>query len=61
MQTVKEPTVDIIKKLPDDSTIYDIMEALWVRKKILIGQQQIKDGRWVTNEEAKKRLEKWLK
>jgi predicted transcriptional regulator len=32
-----------------------------VRKKILIGQKQIKDGRWVTHEEAKKRLEKWLK
>lgn len=61
MQTVKELTIDIIKKLPDESTIDDIMEALWVRKKILIGQQQIKDGRWVTHEEAKKRLEKWLK
>ena len=61
MQTIKERTIDIIKKLPEESTIDDIMETLWVQKKILIGQKQIKDGRWVSHEEAKKRLDQWLK
>ena len=61
MQTIKERTLDFIKSLPDECTLDDIMEALWVQRKILVGQQQIKDGHFLSHEEAKKRFEKWLK
>ena len=61
MQNVKEATIDIIKSLPEPCTLDDIMEVLWLRKKILIGQKELLSGQGVTHEDAKKRLEKWLR
>ena len=61
MENVKEATIDIIKSLPEQCTLDDIMEVLWLRRKILIGQQQLLSGQGITHEEAKKRLEKWLR
>jgi hypothetical protein len=59
--TIKEMTLETIKKLPDSCSLDDIMEILWVQKKILLGQQQLKSGQGITHKEAKKQLEKWLK
>lgn len=59
--TIKEMTLETIKKLPDSCSLDDIMEILWVQKKILLGQQQLKSGQGIAHEEAKKQLEKWLK
>lgn len=60
-QSVKELSLEIIKNLPDSSTIDDIMETLWVQKKIITGRDQIKTGQGIPHDEAKKRLKKWLK
>lgn len=61
MVDVKQKTLTIIQQLPDSCSFDEVMEALWVQKKILAGQEQIKNGRGVPHKEAKKRLEKWLK
>lgn len=57
MENVKEATIGIIRSLPEPCTLDEIMEVLWLRKKILIGQQQLLSGQSITHEEAKKRLE----
>lgn len=57
-QNVKEFSLEIIKKMPDSSTIDDIMETLWVQKKIITGREQIKAGQGISHKEAKKRLSK---
>ncbi len=61
MQTVKELSLEAIQKLPDTCSLDDIMEILWVQKKILMGQEQIESGRGISHKAAKKRLGKWLK
>jgi len=61
MQKFKQITHKLIEKLPDDVSLDDIMEALRVQKKILTGREQIHAGMGITHEEAKRRLEKWLK
>ena len=58
--TVKEMSLETIKNMPDDSTIDDIMETLYVQRKILVGQAEIDAGKGVPHEEAMKLLEKWL-
>ena len=58
--TAKESALDAIAHLPDSATIEEIMEALYVRKKIADGLADIDAGRVVSNEEAKKRFEAWL-
>ena len=61
---LKEEIIALIKKLPEDATIDDIMYHLYVKKKILTGIKEIEQGKVITHEQvmenAKKRLEKWL-
>ena len=62
---LKEEIIAIIKKLPEDATIDDIMYHLYVKKKILAGIKDIEQGKVVPHEKvmenAKERLEQWLK
>ena len=51
----------MIKNLPDDISLEDIIEAIYVRQKIEKGLKDSKEGNFYTHEEAKERLEKWLK
>ena len=62
---LKEEIIALIKKLPEDTTIDDIMYHLYVKKKILAGIKDIDEGKVIPHEQvmenAKKRLEQWLK
>ncbi|MBL1261573.1 MAG: hypothetical protein COB33_013705 [Thiotrichaceae bacterium] len=60
MQTAKQAVETLLRHLPDDSTIEDIQYHLYVLEKIKRGQDDIAKGRSYTNEEARKRLGKWL-
>jgi predicted transcriptional regulator len=59
-QTVKDAVIDAIRQMPDDATVEDILEALYVRQKIDAGLKDVAEGRKLTHDEAKKRLGKWL-
>jgi len=61
MATEKENIIEMIKSLPNDVTMEDVMEAIYVRQKIEKGLKDSKEGRLYTHEEAKERLAKWLK
>jgi len=61
MPNVKETVISLVKKLPKDSTIEDIMEHLYVKQKILKGQKQLQIGQFYTHEEAKRIMKEWLK
>jgi hypothetical protein len=58
---LKEEIMDLIRKLPEDATIDDIMYHLYVKKKILSGIKELDQGKVIpheqTMENAKKRLE----
>ncbi len=62
---LKEEIIELIKKLPENATIDDIMYHLYVKKKILAGIKDIEHNRVTPHdqvmENAKKRLEQWLK
>jgi predicted transcriptional regulator len=51
----------MIKNLPDDISLEDIIEAIYVRQKIEKGLKDSNEGNLYINEEAKELLEKWLK
>jgi hypothetical protein len=61
MQTAKQDVKALLEHLPDDSTIEDIQYHLYVLEKIRHGRDDIRNGRSLTHEQAKERLEKWLK
>ncbi len=57
----KEKIKTTIDALPDNFTIEDIIEELIVLDKIEQGLNDVKEGKVYTTEEAKKRLDKWLR
>lgn len=61
MQTAKQDVKELLDHLPDDTTIEDIQYHLYVLEKIRRGQEDIRNGRHYTHEEAKERLGRWLK
>jgi predicted transcriptional regulator len=60
MQTPKEEVMEILKALPDNSTLEEIQYHLYVRQKIERGIKDIEQGRTYTQEEMERRMEKWL-
>ncbi len=62
---LKEEIIELIKKLPENATIDDIMYHLYVKKKIIAGIEEIEQSRVIPHEQVmenvKKRLEQWLK
>ena len=61
MATQKENIIQMIKKLPDDISLEDIIEAIYVRQEIEKGLKDSKEENLYTHEKAKERLKKWLK
>ena len=61
MATEKENVMQMIKDLPDDVTLDEIMYHLYVKQKILRGLEDIKQGKTYSHEEVKKMARKWLK
>jgi len=57
----KEIAIQTIEKLPNDVGYDEILQTLYIKAKFENGIKDIEDGNGISNEEAKKRLEKWLK
>jgi len=59
MQSAKEEVMQLLKELPDSSTLEEIQYHLYVRQKIQHGIKDVEEGRTYTQEEMEKRMEKW--
>lgn len=60
MSTLKDDIANMIRDMPEDTTVEDIQYHLYVIDKIRKGQQSIKDGHGISNEDVKARLAQWL-
>ena len=61
MPTIKEAVISLVKDMPENTTLEDIMESLYVKQKILKGQKQLESGHFYSHEEAKGIMKEWLK
>jgi predicted transcriptional regulator len=57
----KEQILATVNQYPDEVPLEDLIEKLIVIQKIDKGLEDIKEGRTYTNDEAKQKLNKWLK
>ncbi len=57
--TTKELAKRVIESLPDDSTLDDIIHALYLKAKFEHGEAEIRRGEGISDEQARKRLGKW--
>jgi len=59
MQTLKQEAINTISKMPDPSTIDEIMYRLYVIDKIRKGREAADRGEVVSIKELKKKVEQW--
>jgi hypothetical protein len=59
-ETIKDNVIEMIRRMPDDTTVEDIMAELYVRQKIDAGLQQLDSGQTLTQEQVEQRLSEWL-
>lgn len=58
--STKEAVIEMIRRLPDDVSVADIIEELYVRQKVDEGLRQLDAGEGIPHEEVKRRLDRWL-
>ena len=58
---VKEAAKYVIDTLPDDTDMDGIIHALYIKAKFDRGESQVREGRGIPHEEARRRLKKWEK
>ncbi|TKB80923.1 MAG: hypothetical protein E8D45_02225 [Nitrospira sp.] len=58
---VKEQMAKMLEALPEDCTWEDIQYHIYVREKVERGLTAIEAGDVITQEEAEKRVDEWLK
>lgn len=59
MSTTKEAVIEMIRRMPDDASVIDIMAALYLRHKVDEGLQQLDAGQGISHEEAKTSVRRW--
>lgn len=57
--TIKESVKEVLESLPDDTTLDEIIHALYLKAKFERGEAEIRGGRGRTHDEAREQLRKW--
>ncbi len=60
MATAKKVVFTLLEKLPDDCTMDEIQNHIYVRQRIEDARQEIRAGQFLTTEEMEKDLAQWL-
>ncbi len=60
MPKIKEQVIKMVKNLPEDVTLEDIMDELYFKLQVDSGLKELNEGKGIPHEEVEKRLSKWL-
>ena len=60
-RSTKEQMIKLIQQLPEEATVEDAMERLYLLYKVERGMSQADAGQKVSQEEARRRMARWLK
>ncbi|VGO21440.1 hypothetical protein [Pontiella sulfatireligans] len=60
MSVLKDSVVNMVKDMPDDSTLDDIMAELYFKTQVDAGLKELDGGKGIPHEEVEKRMGKWL-
>ncbi|MFA1820224.1 hypothetical protein ACDX78_08565 [Virgibacillus oceani] len=58
--SVKGNVIKLIKELPNDVTYEEVMEEIYIQSKIDAGLKQLDKGKYLTHDQVKERMSKWL-
>lgn len=60
MKTAKQEVLALLDKLPDDASLDDIQYHIYVRQKIEKGLEAASRGDVISQEEAERRMARWI-
>ena len=60
MPSIKEQVIEMIRGLPEESSVDDIMAELYFRLKVDAGLKELDEGKAIPHEQVKERLSRWL-
>jgi predicted transcriptional regulator len=60
MTKLKEQVIRIVKGLPDDATIDDVMAELYFKLQVDAGLKELDEGKGISHAAVEKRLSRWL-
>ena len=58
--STKEEILELINNLPENVTLDDVMEKLYIRAKIEAAVNEIDQGKGIPHEAVKEHFKKWL-
>lgn len=58
--STKQAALRMIRRMPDDASLEDIMYELYFRQRVDRGLRELDEGKTVSHEEVKRSLVKWL-
>ena len=61
MSKIKEEVIKMINDLPDEVGYDEIMAEIYFKQKVDKSLTQVKEGKTISHQEAKKRMSKWIK
>ncbi len=61
MHNIKSQVIEMIKGLPENITLDDIMEELYFKSHVDAGFKELEEGKGISHEEVESRFSKWLK
>jgi len=60
MAGLKGQVIKLIRSLPEEITLDDIMEKLFFKFQVDAGLKELDEGKGIPHEQVEKRLKKWL-
>jgi predicted transcriptional regulator len=60
MTITKQQVLEIVKDLPDEIDIDEVMYRLYLRQKLEAAEKDVREGRLVLHEEVVKETSKWF-
>ena len=58
--TTKETVIEMIRRLPENGTLPEIIAELYFRQKVDRGLRELDERKGVSHDEARRRLAQWL-
>lgn len=60
MSAIKEKVIKMIKVLPENVTVDDIMAELYFKQQVDAGLKELDEGKGVAHEDVERKMNKWL-
>jgi hypothetical protein len=60
MNNEKDQVIEMIRQLPDESTVDDTMEELYLRMQVDRGIKELDEGKGIPHQDVRDRLSRWL-